>query len=110
MTDGEVGVVRLNDCSYPTIMSGPAESGSQRSTRLSGALVSFQDDLVKANIVFTIYNTVKFATDHFVSPPLSRSPSIEAPARELDWLRSLSTEEQASAQSRKPGENSVPVQ
>lgn len=110
VTDGEVGVVRLNDCSYPTIMSGPAESGSQHSTRLSSALVSFRDDLVKANIAFTIYNTVKFATDHFMSPPVSSSPSIEAPARELDWLRSLSTEEQASAQSRKPGENSVPVQ
>jgi LssY C-terminus len=89
VTDGKVAVIRLNDCSHPKLMPGvigtPALHPRRRVVRM---LASCRDDLVRANIFFTTYNTVKFFAKH-KSDSTTHVASVNGAPRGLDWLTPL---------------------
>jgi LssY-like putative type I secretion system component LssY len=87
VTDRDVAVVQLNDCIHPNLMAGVNEtSGLHRRGRLARALTAFRDDLVRSNIVFTTYNTVKLLVKHKATPTTAHASPINAEPRGLDWL------------------------
>jgi LssY-like putative type I secretion system component LssY len=87
MTDGDIAVLRLKNCSEPNIMPGvDAPSPFPRRGRLLRALISLRNDLVRSNILFTTYNTVKYVSERRALG--AAQPSLDVPQRGLDWLRS----------------------
>jgi len=86
VTDGDVAVIRLNDCIDPKVMAGVDETPSlHQRGRLARALMAFRDDFVRSNIFFTTYNTLKLLT-HGGRPETTRAPALNGEARRLDWL------------------------
>jgi len=86
VTDGNVAVIRLNDCTHPKLMAGVGEtSASHPRRKVAGMLASFRDDLVRSNIFFTTYNTVRFLAKR-KSDPTTHSASVNGAPRGLDWL------------------------
>jgi hypothetical protein len=86
VTDGQIALVRLNECIDPSLMAGVNGAGVLRPpSRLSGALTAFRDDLVRSNIVFTTYNTLKFLAKHKTKPIADAAPNNVGRGR-LDWL------------------------
>jgi hypothetical protein len=87
VTDGDIAVLRLKDCGEPNIMPGvDAPSSFPRRGRLFRALISLRNDLVRSNILFTTYNTVKYVSERRALG--AAQPSLDVPQRGLDWLRS----------------------
>jgi hypothetical protein len=86
VTDGDVAVIRLNDCIHPNLMAGVGETPSlHQRRRLIRALKAFRDDFVRSNIFFTTYNTLKLLT-HRGRPKTTHGPALNGEARRLDWL------------------------
>jgi hypothetical protein len=86
VTDGDVAVIRLNDCVDPKVMAGVGETPSlHQRGRLARALLAFRDDFVRSNIFFTTYNTLKLLTGGG-RPKTTRAPGLNGEARRLDWL------------------------
>jgi hypothetical protein len=86
VTDGDVAVIRLNDCIHPNLMAGVGETPSlHQRGRLVRALKAFRDDFVRSNIFFTTYNTLKLLT-HRGRPKTTHGPALNGEARRLDWL------------------------
>ena len=87
VTDGNIAVVRWNDCTDPTSMPGVGETSSlgQRG-RTARVLTTFRDDLVRSNIFFTSYNTFKLLGKHQAEAPPMHSQLVNGEPRELDWL------------------------
>jgi len=89
VTDGNVAVIRLNDCSHPKIMPGVSETPALHPRRkVVGMLASFRDDLLRSNILFTTYNTFRFLAKR-KSDPTTHTPLVNEPPRGLDWLTPL---------------------
>jgi hypothetical protein len=87
LTDGDIAVVRLNDCVDPAAMPGVGETSDlHRHGRPARALAAFRDDLVRSNIVFTTYNTFKFLGKHEAEPRTAHTRLVNGEPRELDWL------------------------
>jgi LssY-like putative type I secretion system component LssY len=87
VTDGDVAVVQLNDCIHPNLMAGAGgTSVLHRRGRLARALTAFRDDLVRSNIVFTTYNTLKFLAKRKAEPATAHASPINVQPRGLDWL------------------------
>ena len=102
LTDGDIAVVRLNDCGYPKAMPGlDAISGAGPRGRLSRGLASFRNDL-RLNILFTTYNTLKLLAERRAVKPLRKAPNIDVNPPGLDWLSSLPTRGQSRPQERSP--------
>jgi hypothetical protein len=87
VTDGYVAAVRLNDCIHPNLMAGEGNTpGLQKRGRMARALTAFRSDLVRSNIFFTTYNTLRLLVKHKAEPAIVRTPPINANPRGLDWL------------------------
>ena len=86
-TDGNLVVLRLNDCRTPRRMIVSDEyAGSFGRGLCMRTLVSIRNDLFKSNILFTTYATVRLlASQH--EPRESKSPvTAGSNWRTLDWL------------------------
>lgn len=87
LTDGNIAVVRLNDCIDPNLMAGVLETSAvHQRRRVARALTGFRDDLVRSNIVFTTYNTLKLLANRKTEPASTHPRLINVEPRELDWL------------------------
>jgi hypothetical protein len=87
LTDGDVAVIRLNDCLHPNIMAGVSEiSPLPRQRRLTHVLRAFRNDLVGSNILFTTYNTLRLRKRHSVEPTSMETQLGNRLTRGLDWL------------------------
>ncbi len=94
LTDGDVAVIRLNDCVHPNIMPGVSEtSPPPRQRRLTHVLRAFRDDLVRSNILFTTYNTLKLRDRHNAEPTSMETQSANRVTRGLDWLPAAASPE-----------------
>jgi hypothetical protein len=87
LTDGSLAVVRLTDCIHPNVMAGVTETSSvpQRS-RMVRAVTAFRDDLVRSNIFFTTYNTLKLLGKRRADSTTRPPRSVYGEPRELNWL------------------------
>jgi LssY C-terminus len=89
LTDGDVAVIRLNDCIHPNRMSGVgATSAVHQPGRLARSLGTLRDDLVRSNMFFTAYNTLRSIAKHKTESPTTQSQFVTGKPRGLDWLRS----------------------
>jgi hypothetical protein len=88
-TDGDVAVIRLNDCTHPDLMAGAGETSSPRRGRLARALPAFRDDVVRSNIFFTTYNTLRLVAKRKAAPTAARTRFPHDESRGLDWLTPL---------------------
>jgi len=87
LTDGNIAVVRLNDCIDPNLMAGVvATSDVHQRGRMVRALTAFRDDLVRSNILFTTYNTVKLLGKRKTEPANTHPQPVIGEPRGLDWL------------------------
>lgn len=87
VTDGDVAVIQLNDCTHPNLMPGVSEvSAVHQRGRLARVLHAFRDDLVASNILFTTYNTLKLLKKHRPEPAPIERQLVKGAARGLDWL------------------------
>ena len=87
LTDGNIGVVRLTDCIDPNIMAGVAETFAvHQRGRVARALTAFRDDLVRSNIFFTTYNTLKLLGKRKTEPANTHTRLVNGEPRGLDWL------------------------
>ncbi len=88
VTDGKVAVVQLNDCDTPTQMVGVGDIPVlPRRGRLQRTLVAFRDDLVRTNVFFTTYNTLKLLARPTKERAIAdRTRIATADPRKLDWL------------------------
>lgn len=90
VTDGDVAVIQFNDCIHPNVMPGVSEkSASHHRAPLIRALTSFRDDLVRSNIVFTTWNTIKFISKRRAEPTTRRTLFVNGAPRALDWLTTV---------------------
>ena len=90
LTDGNIAVVRLNDCIDPNLMAGVIETpAAHQRGRMARTLTAFRDDLVRSNIFFTTYNTLEALAKHKTGPAALRSP-VNGEPRGLDWLTPIS--------------------
>lgn len=98
-TDGDVAVIRLNDCTHPNRMPGvDGTLASQRHGPLARTLIALRDDLRGSNILFTTYNTLRFLTKHNAKATTTQAPLVTGEPRGLDWLpATVPPESQASA-------------
>jgi LssY C-terminus len=88
-TDGNVAVIRLNDCSHPKLMPGVSEAPALHPRRkVVRMLASFRDDLVRSNVFFTTYNTFGFLAKH-KSDSTMHTALVNGAPRGLDWLAPL---------------------
>ena len=88
VTDGDIAVVRLNDCIQPNVMAGVVGTSASRPRgRMVRALIAFRDDLKRSNIIFTTYNTLKLLKKNKVERTTPRTPLVNREPRGLDWLR-----------------------
>jgi hypothetical protein len=76
ITDDKVALIRLNDCSHPRSM--PVLPAPEHGRALRG-LIAFRNDLVRSNIVFTGYNTVRT----FILRPATHANGLLAKADPL---------------------------
>ena len=87
-TDGEVAVIRLQNCSAPNssgsqagIVQAPLHRGIYRVVR------SVRDDLVRSNIAFMVYNTTLALKK---DPVVQLEPGLtDTYIRNLSWIRGL---------------------
>ncbi len=87
LTDGNIAVVRLNDCIDPNLMAGVmATSAVHQRGRMARTLTAFRDDLVRSNILFTTYNTVKLLGKRKTEPANTQPRLVIIEPRRLDWL------------------------
>ena len=87
LTDGDIAVVRLNDCIHPNVMAGVDETSAlHQRGRTARALTAFRDDLVRSNILFTTYNTFRSLANHHAEPTTTHTRLVNAEPRGLDWL------------------------
>jgi hypothetical protein len=94
LTDGDVAVIRLNDCIHPNIMPGVTEmSLMPQQRRLTHVLRAFRNDLVGSNILFTTYNTLKLRKRHSVEPMSMETQLGSRVTRGLDWLPAAASPE-----------------
>ena len=99
VTDGDVAVVRLNDCIHPKLMAGvDGTPALHERGRLARTLTAFRNDLVKSNIFFTTYNTLMAVAEPQAEPTTAHVPLINAEPRGLDWLTATTTPESPSGQ------------
>ncbi len=94
-TDGNIAVLRLNDCTHPNAMpGGNALSNSKSSSRLSREFASLRNGL-RMNVFFTSYNSLRLVVTRRNLKPLRTTPSSDLNPPGLDWLKSLSPRQQA---------------
>ena len=87
LTDGNIAVVRLNDCIDPNLMPGVVEASAvHQRRRAARALTAFRDDLVRSNIFFTTYNTLKLLGKRKTEPASTHARLVNGEPRDLDWL------------------------
>ena len=87
LTDGDVAVIRLNDCIHPNLMAGVSETSAlHQRGRLARTLTAFRDDLVRSNIFFTTYNTLRLLAKHKAEPTTTHTHLVNGEPRGLDWL------------------------
>jgi hypothetical protein len=99
VTDGQIAVVRLNDCIHPNLMAGVSDANVRRPRgRLTSALAAFRDDLVRSNIIFTTYNTLKLVVKGKPKQTTADSTPINGNRGGLDWLPPFAAVETGSAQ------------
>jgi hypothetical protein len=89
LTDGDVAVIRLNDCMYPDFMAGAGETSAPQRGRLARALPAFRDDLVRSNIFSTGYNTFRLVAKRKAAPTTARTRFPHDESRGLDWLNPI---------------------
>lgn len=90
LTDGNIAVVRLNDCLDPNVMAGVvATSDVQQHGRVARTLTAFRDDLVRSNILFTTYNTIKLLGKRKTEAANTHPQPVIGEPRGLDWLTPL---------------------
>jgi hypothetical protein len=90
LTDGDVAVIRLNDCTQPNSMPGVGETSAvQQRSRLARTLTAFRDDLARSNMFFTTYNTLRVLAKHTAEPATTPAPLVSGEPRGLDWLTPL---------------------
>jgi hypothetical protein len=86
LTDGDIAVVRLNDCIQPNLMAGAGETSNLHlKGQMTRAVAAFRDDLMRSNIFFMTYNTLKAIANHRTRPAAPHTP-VKAEPRELNWL------------------------
>jgi hypothetical protein len=92
-TDGQIAILRLNDCSSPKTMVGvDTVSSSHPRGRLSRALISFRKGaLGSSKILFNTYNILKCVSGGGTSRRATQPSTTNAPQRGLDWLSSLAS-------------------
>jgi len=87
-TDGAIALLQFNGCEHPKVMPGVEAQNASRPERwLPRVMTSLRDDVIRANPLFSAYNTVRslagkaglHATEHGVS-------TAEMIPR-LDWVR-----------------------
>ncbi len=89
LTDGDIAVIRLNDCTHPNRMAGVGEtSASHKPGRLARSLSTLRDDLVRSNMFFTAYNTLRSIAKRKTEAPTTHAQFVTAEPRGLDWLTS----------------------
>jgi hypothetical protein len=94
LTDGDVVVIRLNDCIHPNIMPGVIEMFPlPRQRRLTHVLRALRNDLVGSNILFTTYNTFKLRKRHNMDPTSTETQLGNRVRRGLDWLPAAASPE-----------------
>jgi hypothetical protein len=90
VTDGNMAVIRLNDCLNPNLMAGAeATPAARQRGRLARSLTVLREDLVRSNIAFTAYNTLRFLGRHKAKPTIASAPILHIEPRGLDWLPTL---------------------
>ncbi len=87
VTDGDIAVVRFNDCVDPKPMAGVSEASAlpQRG-RVARTLTASAMKLVRSNILFTTYNTFRHLGKHRAGPRNAHTQVVNGGPRELDWL------------------------
>jgi len=97
LTDGDVAVIRLNDCIRPNLMPGVGgKSASNPPGRLALAATAFRDDLVRSNMFFTAYNTLRSLARRKTEPTTTRTPLDAGEPRGLSWLAPPALQSQAA--------------
>jgi hypothetical protein len=91
ITDGQIAVLRLNDCSSPKTMVGvETVSLSHPPGPSTRVLISFRKGVLgSSKILFNAYNALKCVSGRGTSRRATQPSSINAPQRGLDWLSSL---------------------
>lgn len=87
ITDGKVAVVQLNSCHAPETMAGVGQTptGPPREWVTRG-MSAFRRDLIRSNIFFTAYNTMKLFGRKQGPPVAGHASVINAETRDLNWL------------------------
>lgn len=99
LTDGNIAVVRLNDCIHANFMAGvDGTAASNQRGRLARALPAFRDDLVRSNVVFTTYNTLRSVSKHKAKRTTPQTRLVNREPRGLDWLAPLAPPQSSPAQ------------
>lgn len=87
VTDGDIALVRLNECVDPKRMEGVGETSAPRQRgRVARTLAVFCDELARSNILFTTYNSFRFLRKHKTGPNDTHTQVVNGGPRELDWL------------------------
>jgi hypothetical protein len=86
LTDGNIAVVRLNDCIDPNLMEGVTTSAVHQPRRVTRALTAIRNDFVRSNIIFTTYNTLKLFGKRKTEPTSTHTGPVNGEPRGLDWL------------------------
>ncbi|HSU30771.1 MAG TPA: LssY C-terminal domain-containing protein [Bryobacteraceae bacterium] len=87
VSDGKVAVAQLNSCRDPERMAGVGGAPTvHQQGRVTRGLTAFRKDLVRSNIFFTAYNTVKLLATSQRLPVAASIPVTSAEARNLNWL------------------------
>ena len=87
VTDGDIAVIRLNDCADPKPMAGVSEASAVRQRgRMARTLTAFRDELTRSNIFFTTYNTFRHLGKHKARPRSTHTQVVNGGPRELDWI------------------------
>jgi hypothetical protein len=90
MTDGDVAVIQFNNCIHPNVMAGVVEeSALHHRGRLTRALTAFRDDLVRSNILFTTWNTLRLLAMYHAEPTTTRTRFVDGEPRGLGWLTTV---------------------
>ncbi len=91
LTDGQIAILRLTNCSSPKTMVGIDNTASSHTGgRLSRALISLRKGAFESSkILFNTYNALKYVSGAATSKRATQQSSIKAPERGLDWLSSL---------------------
>ncbi len=99
LTDGNIAVVRLNDCIDPNLMAGVVQtSAAHQRGRAVRALIAFRDDLMRSNIFFTTYNTLKLVGKHKAEPASKQTRLVNGEPRQLDWLTPVAPQQSRPVQ------------